>query len=142
MKKVICSLFVIYLTLYTVNAQKNIISLTFQPTDLGVGLRYDKLFCNNGIYTSVSYGNYRIGESYLKDHYKISIGCSIPVEDNFLNCGVSYHQYGERYGEINKKALAPISFDIGGGVFIKKWMVGFRFDLLKGEGSVDIGIRL
>lgn len=134
MKKLI---FILFLFCSVVSAQ-NVVSVSFQPIDIGIGVRYDRLLPHCGLYGSVGYGNYRLGDFYLKDHYRLSGGATVPFDDGFISGGINYHLYGESFG-IDYKAFEPVSFDVGGGVFIGKVMVAMRFDMMKGEGVVDIG---
>jgi hypothetical protein len=120
---------------------QNVISLSLQPTDLGLGLRYDCLFDNAGLYVSGSKGTYKWDGGYIKDHLKTSVGLVFPKLLN-ASLGLTYSMYGEREGEINPKALIPFSLDVGCGTYIKRVFVGLRMDFIKSEGTVDIGIRL
>ena len=131
---------IIFFSLGLVYAQ-NVVSLTFQPTDLGYGLRYDHLFKDFGLYTGLTKGEYRLDEFYIKDHYKVSLGAAVPCQYSYLSAGLSYHRYGARYGDFSK-ALDPVSFDLGCGVILGRFNIAFRMDFLKGEGCFDFGIRL
>lgn len=134
--------------LYT---QKHAISFVFQPTDLGIGLRYDnKITPNIGLYSSASWGNYRLENAgRLNDHFKFSMGIVkyIPnIEDreikNVFSAAVTYHSYGEMNEscpEIPEKTFFPISLDLGAGIIIKRISTGILADFFKREGSVYIG---
>ena len=137
--KLLCSIFFILWTYTSVYAQKNIISATFQPTDLGYGLRYDRLFTDFGLYTGLTKGEYRLDNSYIKDHYKVSLGATIPCQYSYLSGGLCYNRYGERCGDFG---LHPLSFDIGCGVILGKINIDFRMDFINGEGCVELGIVL
>ena len=139
--KLLCSIFFILYTYTSVYAQKNIISATFQPTDLGYGIRYDRLFKDFGLYSGLTRGEYRVDEFYIKDHYKVAFGVTTPIDDSYLSIGLSCHKYGAIYGDFCK-ALSPVSFEVGAGVFLGRFNVAFRMDFLKGEGCVDFGIKL
>ena len=136
MKTLIC--IVLFFCSISVVGQ-NIISLTYQPTDLGIGLRYDRLFVNTGIYASISKGNYKGGELFVKDHYKTALGMTVSLLDGTISTGISYHTYGEKSDFI--KVLHPVSFEIGGSVTINKITTALRMDLLKGESCLDIGLN-
>lgn len=137
MKKIICSV-ILFCALSYVNAQ-NVVSITFQPTDLGYGLRYDHLFEDFGLYAGVTKGEYRFDDSYIKDHYKVSLGGTIPCQYSYLSGGLCYNRYGERFGDFE---LRPFSFDLGCGVILGRINVAFRMDFLKGEGCIELGVVL
>lgn len=118
------------------------ISLSYQPVDLGIGLRFDRIFERVGFYVSQSKGNYKFDNCFVNDHYKTSAGGMFKISNGFVSAGLSYNKYGEYKGYIIKNALKPISFDIGAGVRMQKLIFAIRFDPLKGESSIDFGIRL
>lgn len=145
MKKLML-LFLVCISL-SLSGQRNTISLTFAPTDAGVGFRYDRQLSDYGIYISVSKGNYRLGYEWIDNHTKIGLGTVIyiqsPYNDNIINLfsiGLSYHQYGERnILTIPNKVFYPISLDLGAGIRMEKTNVGFSIDPIKWEGTVNIG---
>ena len=119
------------------------VSLSFQPVDIGLGVRYDHLFKNFGLYTSVSKGSYKVDDNiYIKDHYKISGGIEVPTENGFISGGISYHKYGERKGDIRQMIFNPVSIEFGGGVFIGRFVCSIRMDFVKWEPTIDIGFIL
>jgi len=134
-----------------VYTQKHAISFVFQPTDLGIGLRYDnKITSNFGLYSSVSWGNYRLeNRARLNNHFKFSMGVTkyIPnLEDteikNIFSVALTYHSYGEMNGSIPwipEKTFFPISLDLGAGIIIKRISTGILADFFKREGSVYVG---
>ena len=142
MKKLLCLLFVVIGALGTLSAQKNTISLSLQPDDFGLGIRYDRDIARYGVYASLSYGNYNLLQGYIKDHYKIAIGGKAHFNTAYLTLGGSLHRYGERnLTDIsdNSRVLQPVSFEIGVGSRLDKVSIAFRMDVLKWESVVDIG---
>ncbi|MBP7509380.1 MAG: hypothetical protein KA807_16330 [Prolixibacteraceae bacterium] len=130
--------------------RNNATYIVLQPGDFGIGLRYDRHFGNNGVYTSLAKGRYRLPDGgYINDHYKASLGYmrQLPLKTNkpvhdYALIGLTYHTYGARqYGEgiINEKVFKPISFEVGVGANIFRFKYGIRFDILKHEGSIDFG---
>jgi hypothetical protein len=120
------------------------LSILYAPTDARMGVRYDKQ-AKIGYYASASYGNYRYDEFYVEDHQKYSAGVSLyrgdrPGNYTFLSFGLSYHDYG-RYNITETKALKPVSFDIGAGALIGKFIIGFAFDPNKLEGEIFTGFK-
>ena len=114
---------------------QNSLYLSYQPCDAGLGLRYDKEFNRAGFYSSVTKGNYRFNDDYVKDHYKASAGL---IYDK-MTIGLSYHKYGESKGEFMK--LSPMSIEIGAKASFKWFVCALRFDPVKGEGTWDFGIN-
>jgi len=150
MKKLLLLLSICLLTLIT-NGQtslKNHVSATFQPQDLGIGLKYDRMFNKVGVYTSLAYGNYKFGNgNYINDHYKTALGILYQSNDpfqSFLMIGITYHTYGERditgiEHEINENVFKPFSFEFGASTAIGRFLPGFRMDLGKWEGCFELG---
>lgn len=129
----------------------NTIYLTFQPGDFGLGIRYDRRISQFGVYSSLSKGNYKVGnEEYIKNHFKFALGGlfylrkkSFDDYNGFFSGGISYHSYGKKSYEpetINEKAFKPLSIEVGGGVKRKNIGVAIRFDPIKFEGALDFGI--
>lgn len=121
------------------------LSILYAPTDARLGLRYDHQD-KIGYYASASYGNYRFDEFYVEDHVKYSAGVSLYHWDKrgsytFLSFGMAYHQYG-KYNITETKALKPISFDIGAGALINKFIIVFDFDPNKWEGEIFTGFKV
>lgn len=137
------------LTALTATAQRNTYSLSFQPGDLGIGFRYD----HRNYYGSASWGNYRFyGGTYIKNHIRLAAGYKLDMDHEigytnvitFFSLGGVYHYYGmSNYSEsqINKQeGLFPVSIELGTGVRMNRVVVGVRFDVLKFEGVIDVGI--
>jgi hypothetical protein len=114
---------------------QNTLYLSFQPCDLGAGLRYDRQIKNIDLYTSLTKGNYRIADNFIKDHYKASAGVVI----RNISFGLSYHKYGEIQGTFNR--MTKYSCEFGGKTTFDKWSVALRFDPIKFEGTAEIGIK-
>jgi len=128
----------------------NTIYLTYQPGDLGLGVRYDRRISQFGVYSSLSKGNYKLSDrDYINNHIKVALGGLFYFRKNFddlqgfFNCGVSYHSYGEKSyepGTINEKVFKPLSIETGVGTRKGHFAAGIRFDPIKFEGSIDFGI--
>ena len=129
----------------------NAIYLTFQPGDLGLGIRYDHEFSSFGIYSSLSRGNYKLSnEMYINNHIKVALGGLfylrkkyVDSPKGFFNFGLSYHNYGKNsytLEMINEELFEPLSIEAGVGVKKGHFSCGIRFDPLKWEGCLDFGI--
>lgn len=134
-------LFLIFLNLNILNAQNVYVSFSL-PNDMGLGLRYDEIFKGTGIYVATSKTECRYNDIIIKNHYRISLGGVVNMSNGTINAGLCYHSFGEITGEIDPKALKPISFEIGCIVRFKRFLCGFRFDPLKGTSCIDAGIKL
>ena len=121
---------------------QNTIYLTWQPVDMGLGIRYDRQFKEVGIYTSLSKGEYRFDTGYIKDHYKAALGGIAYIKDSFLSAGFNLHKYGENVG-VNEQVLYPVSFEVGIGLRLnpEKWSIALRLDPVKWDSSIDFGLR-
>jgi hypothetical protein len=145
MKKLI---FIFLLISGSLQAQ-NTISVVYHPTDMGLGLRYDRQIQSSGLYIAMSKGNYRISESEkINNHIKAVVGYVKYMESQYddftkvyFSGGVSYHHYGERTIDLPDKVYYPVSIDLGCGVKFKRTMIGFCFDFIKWEGGVNFGIN-
>lgn len=119
----------------------NTLYLSFQPTDLGVGLRYDRQITDCGLYYSVSYGNYRFTEGYIDNHVKVAVGGLKYTHSSFYSFGVAYHYYGERslpYEPI-ERVFQRFSPEFGIGVTLAKVRVALIMDIVKWESSINLG---
>lgn len=128
----------------------NTIYLTFQPGDLGLGVRYDRRISQFGVYSSLSRGNYKLADGdYINNHIKIALGGVFYLRkifdgiQGFFNCGLLYHTYGEKSYEpetINEKVFKPLSIETGVGARKGHFCASLRFDPIKFECSMDFGI--
>lgn len=124
---------------------QNIVYLTYQPQDNGVGIRFDHIGekANKGIYASISRGNYYFDGGYIKNHIKVAMGGLFywPETRNYLIAGMTYHKYGKRKLTplINEKVFEPLSIEIGSAVTLGRIIVSCRTDIIKWEPSIDIG---
>ena len=142
-KLLICSLFTFFCTFTVLNAQRNAVYLSFQPQDLGAGIRYDRLFNENGLYASASYGNYKFDEGYIRDHVRLTIGALTQKDDVYLSFGVAYNFFGEQKGTegMNPRALQDFTFELGAGCRLELISIAFRFDPVQICSSIDIGLN-
>jgi hypothetical protein len=132
------------------NAQKNTLYVSLQPVDMGVGLRYDRVITKKiGVYSSIAYGNYRLPyEGYIKDHIRAVIGGLYYLKpDRYIKpsfgIGLIYSYYGDRYitiADFEDSVLHPFSFELGINTKIRRFAAGVRYDPVKNESAVDIGI--
>lgn len=114
-------------------SQRNTGYLTFAPTDLGKGLRYDRQIAgNNGIYIAFSKGEYQLSDYSVK-HEKAEIGYIRYFKDSFITAGINYHQYENRY-------LKPFSASIGVGLIFNRVSTILVMDS-KWEPLIGIGLK-
>jgi hypothetical protein len=132
---------ILLLLLSTTVSAQNVVSVTYQPIDNGFGLRYDRIFNDFGLYTSLSKGNYKTLDLFIKDHYKVCLGSTMTIEKCFLSLGLSYNHYGEHSEPINHVIITPVSYEVGAGAILNRLMVAFRIDPVKWESNIDIGLR-
>lgn len=119
----------------------NTLYLSFQPTDLGVGIRYDRQITDCGLYYSVSYGNYRFTEGYIDNHVKVAVGGLKYTHSSFYSFGVAYHYYGERSLDYDPipRVFQTFSPEFGVGVTLAKVRVALTMDVVKWESAVNLG---
>lgn len=162
MKKLLISLFLLLPVIIIANCycqpyhpyyvHKNAISLVFQPTDFGVGLRYDYQINEYGLYGSASWGNYRFeNNGRLYNHVKTSLGIvryvpffRDPTMMNFFSAALNCQHYGQENAtcpSLSRRTLFPLSIDIGTGMKINRINVGFCFDFVKQEGLLNFGMN-
>jgi hypothetical protein len=151
MKKLllICTIIALIASVGSLKAQ-NTVYFSFQPVDLGVGLRYDRQINDVGIYSSLTYGNYKFFGGHVDNHIKASFGgiryfkepC-LSESEAFFTCGGTYHHYGEIYYSegIPPRVFNALSFELGVGLQFCHCSVAFRMDVLKFDSSIDFGFR-
>src|ERR1035437_8524330 len=129
---------------------QNVIYLVFQPNDLGLGLEYDHHFNNFGLYSALTYGNYRhYHHIFIKDHYKFSLGYLLYLPRTSetttfytVSCGITYNKYGRvdyNLGYVSKETLRALSLELGIGAEMKRFNSTIHFDFFKHEGSMLFG---
>ena len=116
---------------------------SFQPDDKGIGIGYrtDKL------YVSLSHGEYNLPIGYL-EHGKLAFGgvlCpdySIHSGQSFVTIGLALHSYNKQSPqELSRIVTYPLSIELGAGAYLERFSLAFRFDIVKNESSIDIGIK-
>ena len=110
---------------------------SFQPDDrgFGIGYRTDKL------YVSVSHGEYKLNKGYM-EHSKIALGGVLNAEQSFVTIGVCLHSYNKQSPqEFQRIVTYPLSLELGAGSSLDRLSIAFRFDIIKSESSIDIGIK-
>jgi hypothetical protein len=139
----------------------NIVFGTFQATDAGYGVGYIRSLTSSlGLYFSGSYGEYYVPglSREYKDvpHYKIASGIVhggqvLPdLRCNFI-LGLSYHDFWgikdydwiktvyDKYNRHSK--MSHFSCEFGSAVTLWNWLyVGFRWDWIRVESNIDVGI--
>ncbi len=116
---------------------------SFQPDDRGIGIGYR----TEKMYVSVSHGEYKLNKGYM-EHSKIALGgvlCpqnSIYSGQSFVTVGLCLHSYNKQSPqEFQRIVTYPISLELGAGSSLDRLSIAFRFDVIKNESSIDIGIK-
>lgn len=136
--KLIILLFLIGMSSYA----QNIVYVCLSPVDLGAGLRLDHFQGREGAYMSVSFGEYKWDNNYIKDHTKVCMGYLQAMDKVFLSYGLCLHSYGEtNVQELKKIVTYPLSFEIGCATHFNHISIAVRFDPVKVESSLDLGFR-
>lgn len=117
-------------------------SLSYQPLDNGLGIKYDQYFGKAGVYISATKGNYKLPDRFINSHYKLSSGVNIKTVNGYLGVGYCLHKFGATEGEFNSAAFEPVSFEYSVGVVLDRVIVGVRNDFIRHELTVDIGFLL
>ena len=130
---------------------------SYQPTDIGFGLRVDYPISYLRLYNSISYGDagyYKINR--LRQHTKITTGVFIPILNTdkwdkfYFTAGINYHSLSRSTinnmesiiedTHLNPKIFYPWSFELG--VTAYSWhnfAISYRTDILRWEPCLDIG---
>lgn len=127
-----------------VTIKSNTISFIAQPQDFGLGLRYIRQIKRIGIYTSYSYGNYKMSFYKLKGHSKLSLGSSYHIGAGYIIIGLSKHWYRSIYNKdaIPLAVLEPISLEMGFGMnVVDNIVTSLSMDITRWEGCVGLGIK-
>jgi len=156
MKKIIIFL-LLFSNLLLVSGQKGAIYTSFQPADLGVGIRGNYHFQGIGVYGSVSYGNGGLYSQHcLIHHVKSSLGIMLPmfryVPENilygnkfFFTTAINYHSIGNstcNNNYLDSRIFNPWSFELGITTYTtNRFTLGVRTDILRWEPCIDIGIK-
>lgn len=141
MKKLLFCMFL--LTGVSLSAQHSFY-LSFQPIDRGIGIRMDEQRGDVGLYTAISYGNYKFKDGYISDHVRLTLGGIAYLEQSFVTAGLNVHSYGRHdFGEVKpaKAVLSPFSLELGVGTRLEGVSACFRIDLIKWDSSIDIGFN-
>jgi hypothetical protein len=137
----------------------NTLFVSFQPGDLGLGVRYDRQHGKWSYYGSASYGRYHgvHGDWFVKDHIRLGAGASVIVYhdrrySNFLTGGLSLHHYGNLINrwdpnitmpvnESTNYIFWPVSFEAGFGIIMGRFAFCARLDVVKFEMALDFGLK-
>ena len=116
---------------------------SFQPDDKGIGIGYR----TEKMYISVSHGEYDLPIGYL-EHSKLAFGgvlCpnySTYSGQSFVTIGLVLHSYNKQSPqELSRIVTYPLSIELGAGAYLERFSLAFRFDIVKNESSLDIGIK-
>jgi len=76
------------------------------------------------------------------EHSKIALGGVLNSEQSFVTIGVCLHSYNKQSPqEFQRIVTYPISLELGAGSYLDRLSTAFRFDIIKNESSIDIGIK-
>jgi len=132
---------------YQDTVKKNTVLFTYHPEDNGFGVRYGRYLGLMGVYGSYSNGSYNgyDGEDHyylIKHHHEFALGISFRYRYTHFLAGLNYHIYNQRTTEypIPITALQPISLEAGIATEIEWIIFGCRMDVIKWEGSFEVGI--
>ena len=158
-------LLLIFISLQSFAQPRNLVSITYQPSDAGIGVRYDRLFKTvkvitskadtllfprMSIYGAYAHGNYIYPNITIKDHNRYEIGVSYalwpynPDEKlySYFTGGLVFHTFGEMDYEpysLNFRALDAFSITLGVGNRFNRICFGVRYDPMKQESCIDLG---
>jgi hypothetical protein len=146
------ALLIIFLFISLEIQAQNILSLTYERSDNGFGLRYDRQINWSGFYIGGGYGMYNKASSGMWEHYKMQAGFTRYFRNYaepdwlmFFSIGANGHRYipqSKGTHEIEARALYPFSADIGVGCIIcKRLLIGWDADFIKGDSVFKIGYR-
>jgi hypothetical protein len=131
---------------FTLQAQ-NVVSVSYSVVDRGWGVKYDRLFDNVGLYVAPEKGTYHLLQGTVS-HMKIATGILVKFNPGyeynpFFSLGFAYHKFwGEdRLWNIEKRTFEPMSLEFGVGNCFNRVNIGFRLDVIKNEGTIDLGYK-
>jgi len=122
----------------------NAFGLVLSPVDLGVGVGYDvQISLRSGIYSTLTKGEFRFDEGYIKDHIRAAVGYNfyLPNSITFISVGAAYNWYGEVQSAYNFNPgvmKQPISGEFGVGTRIDRVTTAIHIDPFKWESSVSV----
>ena len=142
-------IFIFLLLPFALNAQSGF-SILFQPTDLGLGIRYDYNKADSllGGFVTASRGNYRFDNgSYINNHIKLVCGITFNVKQpdeitDVFSAGVAAHYYGKSgyvIEKIKQTVFYPLSLEFGWGIKFQKLFIGVNMDFFKWESTINLG---
>lgn len=156
MKKIIILIILFFVYNFSINAQKihetNAIYLVLQPTDQGVGIRYDrKIKPIYGVYGALTFGAYENEFKQISEHhYKFVSGVLLYANNRnknfnpYFGIGCSYNIYEGLYDNspnLPETELNKISFEFSVNAKIQnKLNMGIRVDPKQKECSLDAGL--
>ena len=123
--------------------------LAYQPADHGLGLRTDYQIGNIGFYNSLTYGKWGLYRLMgIAPHSKLTFGLRIPLRQTQKDCrynisaGVNYHNLQSTAREnpqVDPRIFNPWSFELGTSLYLGRFAIAVRTDILRWEPCVDIG---
>lgn len=123
---------------------RNAFGITLSPVDLGVGASYDvQLTPRSGIYSTLTKGEFRFNEGYIKDHIRAAVGYNYYTFNStiFFSTGVAYNWYGEIQDAVHfnpNVVKQPISAEFGIGTQLDRVVTALHIDPFKWESSVSV----
>lgn len=142
-------MFIVFQCTLILSGQNRTISVLYAPTDKGTGIRYDRIHDEKGIYGAVCWGSYWFNNGErINNHLKFSAGVVkyVPAMKgkiiNLFSIGISYHTYGavsKEYIPTPDHLFFPLSAEMGVGLIINHFNIGWCYDPLKKEVVVNSG---
>lgn len=134
---------------------QNIVSFTYERSDNGLGLRYDRQFKQQhiqGIYVGAGYGMYYRPTINAYEHVKVQAGYvrylrnyAEPYWQVGFSAGLNGHWYNEiDYGfpSVEDRAVFPVSGDLGVMFILNtRLVIGWTWDIVKSDAVFGLGYR-
>lgn len=126
---------------------KNTLYLVYQPIDMGIGVRYDRMFTPKwGSYIAFSYGEYRNDKGLLtQSNYKAVSGVLLyfnplcDIINPYIGVGLNFNGYN-MIDNLPANNLYMWSFELSANARISNnWNIGVRCDPIEKVTSLDIG---
>jgi hypothetical protein len=126
---------------------QNVFGPTYERSDNGFGLRYDRQFRlhdKHGIYVAGGYGFYLRPTTNAYEHYKAQIGyvryfqnAAEPYWQTGFSAGINghyYHEIEKGNFSVEKRATFPVSLDLGILFIInQRLVIDWTWDIVKSD---------
>jgi hypothetical protein len=114
--------------------------------DYGMGVNYSRYFGHVGVYGSYAHTIVGFSSRRFDTSQKISAGAVFLLFSAntrypfYIQAGTSYNTYKglQPYNKRNPHTAQPFDYQVGVGSMANRVSVGFRYDILKNEASVDL----